>query len=295
MQDVLRKYINVRVVKDLGDSTLEIVASDESQDRDGDVIRQSGWQLDRFKSNPVILWAHDYHDLPIARALSVKVVKRQLKAVIKFAEHTFAQEVYALYKEGFLNAFSVGMVVLDWRPLAGSDRGREYMSQELLEISGVPIPANPNALVSARSAHAASDETIAALVKSFEAGDYERTTTAEKTAEAPVEEDDGEEAEAEGADSGESAEDAMVAEDSDVAAELMAQVRELVERTQRACDLVHEAVADMKALQTVAPAPAPAPAAQEVKGVTLDQAAEIAREVAEQTILPFLQYHSGKV
>src|SRR5688572_32466802 len=35
------------------------VASDESTDAMGDVIRVKGWDLKRFKLNPVLLWAHD--------------------------------------------------------------------------------------------------------------------------------------------------------------------------------------------------------------------------------------------
>ena len=39
---------------------MRFVASDESVDRYGDIIRASGWQLDNFRKNPVLLFAHDF-------------------------------------------------------------------------------------------------------------------------------------------------------------------------------------------------------------------------------------------
>jgi phage head maturation protease len=56
-------------------------------------------------------------------------------------EDSFAKEIYRKYKDGFLNAFSVGFI-----PLEAEEN--TYTKSELLEISAVPIPANPNAIVS---------------------------------------------------------------------------------------------------------------------------------------------------
>jgi protein subunit release factor A len=51
----------------------------------------------------------------------------------------------------------------EWR------RGRRYMEQKLLELSAVPVPANPNALMMAKSAGIETDEVEKMLVaKDFE-------------------------------------------------------------------------------------------------------------------------------
>ncbi|NKI20347.1 hypothetical protein HFN20_03700 [Paenibacillus dendritiformis] len=46
---------------------LRFIGSTETEDRDQDVIRATGWQLENYKKNPVFLWAHDYTVPPIGR------------------------------------------------------------------------------------------------------------------------------------------------------------------------------------------------------------------------------------
>jgi hypothetical protein len=41
------------------------IISTGSVDRMGDVIDPNGWQLAAFKTNPVVLWAHDSSQLPV--------------------------------------------------------------------------------------------------------------------------------------------------------------------------------------------------------------------------------------
>ncbi len=61
---------------------------------------------------------------------------------------------YGLYKGGFLNAVSVGFIPLRCEDGGGSGTNaqsapaprRRYLEQELLEVSAVAIPANPDAL-----------------------------------------------------------------------------------------------------------------------------------------------------
>src|ERR1043165_1246225 len=67
---------------------------------------------------------------------------------IQFAvdENPMARVAYGLYKGGFLNAVSVGFI-----PIRGDNGSQEkayrrkFLEQELLEVSAVSIPANPNA------------------------------------------------------------------------------------------------------------------------------------------------------
>src|SRR5437016_10464197 len=58
-----------------------------------------------------------------------------------------AKIAHALYRGKFLTAVSVGFVPLRWENGAeDADYSRKYLEQELLEVSAVAIPANPNAL-----------------------------------------------------------------------------------------------------------------------------------------------------
>jgi hypothetical protein len=56
--------------------TMRFVASDESVDRYGDIIRASGWQLENFRKNPVLLFAHDSRQPPVGQVPSIEVVGR---------------------------------------------------------------------------------------------------------------------------------------------------------------------------------------------------------------------------
>lgn len=117
-------------------------------DRDNDCVMQDGWVLDAFMSNPVALWAHSHRDLPVGKAVSCGIENGSLVGVIEFATHEFAETVYQLVKGGFLKAVSVGFRALEYA-INEERRGIDFLKQELLEISIVPVPANAEALQAA--------------------------------------------------------------------------------------------------------------------------------------------------
>jgi hypothetical protein len=159
-------------------SCLDFVSSDETLDRYGEIISADGWRLDNYRRNPVFQNAHQYGDVifTLGRALitEVREVGAPRRGVL-FQRIQFATEVnpmariaYGLYKGKFLNAVSVGFIPVRWQDapaskaqtesqersdsltLQRSDAPRQprrkYLEQELLEVSAVGIPANPNAL-----------------------------------------------------------------------------------------------------------------------------------------------------
>ena len=132
--------------------------STDARDRDGDIIDQSGWELADYKRNPVVLWAHDGSQPPVARAVSVAVENQRLVSVAEFPtreQYAFADTIYQLYKGGFLHATSVGFMPEELELMEGPNTGEigfRFRRQKLLEYSAVPIPSNPEALVVARSA-----------------------------------------------------------------------------------------------------------------------------------------------
>jgi len=123
------------------------VGSNGIIDRHGESLNPMGWILDNYLKNPVILFAHDYSSLPIGKAVKVWIENKQLMFTIQFADTPMANQVFDLFKGGFLNAFSVGFIPTKFG-VSGNDE-YTYMEQELLELSAVPVPANPEALANA--------------------------------------------------------------------------------------------------------------------------------------------------
>jgi len=136
------------------DRTVLFTASTEATDRVGDVIVQDGWQLDNYLKNPIGLFAHDSTSLPIAKGIRTEVVNGELVWLAQFAtkdQYPFADTVFQLVAGGFLNAVSVGFMPLEFEFLeddgASPFPGIKFTKTELLEISIVPVPANPEALI----------------------------------------------------------------------------------------------------------------------------------------------------
>jgi HK97 family phage prohead protease len=140
---------------------LRFVASTERVGRDGDIIRAKGWDTKTYMKNPVFLWAHDPSQPPIGRVTNVEKVKGdqpRLEAEVEFAGpeegHEFADTVYRLYRRGFLKAVSVGFLVRSFEKPTDEQRsemglgpfGIVITNAELLELSAVPVPADPGAL-----------------------------------------------------------------------------------------------------------------------------------------------------
>ncbi|MDA1035276.1 MAG: HK97 family phage prohead protease [Chloroflexi bacterium] len=145
----VKRFVVNRAVTPNENQPLTVVASDETVDRMGDVVRADGWDLTAYKRNPVFLWAHDYARTPIGRSEWIGVDGTRLLATVEFAPTEFAKEVETLYRQRFLRAVSVGFRAKAFtfrKGPHGAIEGIEYTKQELLEISAVPVPANPQAL-----------------------------------------------------------------------------------------------------------------------------------------------------
>jgi len=139
-----------------------VVGSTSVIDRMGDLIDQAGWNLNNYSQNPVILWGHNVKEErpPIGKALKVWVEGKQARTKklmfkVKFdLQDSFAAEIFRKVKDGFVNTVSVGFLPTEWEEMdkdKGPFGGRKYTKQELLELSFVPVPANPEALVTLRS------------------------------------------------------------------------------------------------------------------------------------------------
>lgn len=152
IQDVIAK---TKSAQDSG--TFEVVISTADRDRQGEVIDQKGWDFVNYKNNPVVLWGHNYFDLPIGVADEVYTnEKGQTIAKGRFAPeeaNPFAQQVRRLYDAKIVRTTSVGFIA---REMEGST----ITKAELLEFSFVPVPANPMALSLAKELNINAEEMI---------------------------------------------------------------------------------------------------------------------------------------
>ena len=167
-----------------GSRRVRFVASDETVDRYGDIIRASGWQLENFRKNPVLLFGHQSGQLPVGKVDPIAVEGTRLIAHAEFTPEGmsgFADTVWAMVDQGFVQAASVGFLPLATpNPIFDADKhltGFEFIAQELLELSIVTVPANPNALQLAKS-FALSGEEMRCL---FDDGAAARVAAAART------------------------------------------------------------------------------------------------------------------
>jgi len=154
MNTEIKGIVDFLRVKSCKSGTLSAVASTARLDRDGESILPSAFVrgLTEYKRNPVILANHTHRSADgsptiIGSATRVEVVGDALEFDMAFASTPLAKQWQSLFDEGHARAFSVGFI-----PKAGQHEetldGLVYVHSEveLLEISAVGVPANPDAV-----------------------------------------------------------------------------------------------------------------------------------------------------
>ena len=158
MTDTAQIYYKAATLTKLENGVYEFVASDETVDRYGDIVRVSGWDLKNYRRNPIVLFGHQ-HSNPVGKAVKTWIEDKALKVRIKLADEgtsPFIDTLRKLVDQDIVRAVSVG-----FRPTSKpnylrdeeNDRitGLEFVGQELLENSLVTVPANPMALNTAKA------------------------------------------------------------------------------------------------------------------------------------------------
>lgn len=121
------------------------IASSSVEDRQGEVVDVDGWDLKSFKKAPRLLWAHNHQEPAIGKVTKTYYEgtgrSKRLMFEAVFQEVTeMGRAIKQLVKDGFINTFSVG-----FKPLEID--GNVITKSELLEISVVNVPANPDAMM----------------------------------------------------------------------------------------------------------------------------------------------------
>mgnify|MGYP005824776111 FL=1 len=132
---------------------ISAVVSTEDVDRDGDIIRQEGWDLTHFSAHPILLSSHNYRGLTnqIGEWTRMTVEDNQLVGHAQYYIGEGNEEAdwgFKLATKGRA-AFSVGFVpdMSKAKQIeANGNLSYEYKGQELLEVSQVTVPSNRQAL-----------------------------------------------------------------------------------------------------------------------------------------------------
>lgn len=135
-------YFTKATIKENTNDVFTAIASTGIEDRQGEIVEPSGWQLKNYKANPILLLHHD-HTMPLGKATKVWVDKTTSKAKLMFkgfisTATDYGKAAKQLMEEGILNTFSVG-----FKPIEMD--GNTITKSELYEISLVSVPANPEA------------------------------------------------------------------------------------------------------------------------------------------------------
>ena len=184
MNKVFTRTITPEVLASGESRKVTFVASDGTRDTAGTVLNQDGWDLERFNNNGIIGYQHkvygnydgtDNPDNVIGKGHAY-LEDGKLMVDVEFEPkeiNELAEKVYQKILFGSLKAVSVGFLPLGkgkWgkeeEALDGSNPTYYFEGQELLEVSVVNIPANPNALKKAIDAEA---DEMAELRKEEEA------------------------------------------------------------------------------------------------------------------------------
>ena len=121
-----------------------VVASTEDSDRAWEIIKANWWDYKNFMKNPVIIANHVYKiENIVGKATSIYVMDNQLIIEWVFSESNPLWKLLAdLYDEGMVKTVSVWFI-----PKSRDESNKRIItSAELLELSFVAVPCNPNAL-----------------------------------------------------------------------------------------------------------------------------------------------------
>lgn len=159
------------------DRTITFVASTGARDSAHTVLNQDNWDLTRFNANPIIGYQHEIYGAWSAGDVDFVIGKghayvedKKLMVDITFEPkdiNPLAEKIYQKILFGSINSVSVGFLPIGkgaWgKGEEGPGEAREtyyYAGQQLLEISVVNIPANPEATKKGEDSAAAELEEL---------------------------------------------------------------------------------------------------------------------------------------
>lgn len=163
----VRKLFNISVKSiDEDKRQATFVFSDNSIDRYGEIVDQS-WDTKNYEKNPIVLWGHNPQDAENAIGSAVELtINDDGKSLMtaQFDDDPHASLIFNKIKKGILRTVSAGFIP---HTIEYQDDVPVLKDNELLEISVVAIPANPNAVALAVKSGEINKKDAAWLMKSM--------------------------------------------------------------------------------------------------------------------------------
>jgi len=158
----LCKQIGLVYHEGLETRVIQFRFTDGTVDRDGDIIKPEGVDLEEFKKEPTILSQHNSRSFPIGKSLKTMYRRKEgdiVGQVLFFDDEIdptgISEAVFKMVKAGALNTGSIGFSAEpsdikrptpeEREELGMGEYGLIFERIKLLEFSIVTIPANPNA------------------------------------------------------------------------------------------------------------------------------------------------------
>lgn len=97
-----------------------IASTETSVDSHRSIILQDGldWET-RYRDNPLFAWSHPLHrgecepppdhQRALGKGIKVEQLEGKTRVWVQFANHQAAREIFEMYRDGFLNACSIGL------------------------------------------------------------------------------------------------------------------------------------------------------------------------------------------
>ena len=186
---IKQKILNIDRETDSADGRMRFLMTSDALDRDGEVVDPDGMLADSFMRNPVFLYGHDSYAPPMGRIVSLTRTGAGWEAEVEWADaiNPFAAMIKAYYDAGFMRAVSIRFIPKEWETGNPDEDGYTYKftKWELLELSAVTIPSNPEALRVRSACEGPVRQWIKGLQAAMDTPENKPETKAE-SAEAPA-------------------------------------------------------------------------------------------------------------
>lgn len=159
--------LNAKAFNDEERSVTSFITTD-AVDRYNEVVDPDGMDDSDYAKNPVVLLNHSAYGLPIGTSAWRKREGNGIVAKTIFADTAEGNDIYKLYKDGMMKAWSIGFYVKSYEAAWDDDDvpyDMKITKWELLEYSAVTIPANPEALTNALEGGSLRSERIKEIVR----------------------------------------------------------------------------------------------------------------------------------
>lgn len=124
-------------------SPLRFKASTEGVKRDGLDLKSDDWTFENVRANPTFLWSHGFTSQPSIGKFEIALDGTDTMIDVTFDQNDdFARMIENKYRNGFLNAVSMG-----WINVEVEEDGKRRQLRDVTEVSAVNVPADPDALI----------------------------------------------------------------------------------------------------------------------------------------------------